>query len=72
MKSEALVFFDRGETAITKVKYGRGKNEMPKQRTSYVSAKKAGPLVLYFQPFRGLRGARLEIEMPGIAMESKL
>ena len=72
MKSEALVFFDRGETAITKVKYGRGKNEMPKQRTSYVCAKKAGPLVLYFQPFRGLRGARLEIEMPGIAMESKL
>ena len=45
---------------------------MPKQRTSYVCAKKAGPLVLYFQPFRGLRGARLEIEMPGIAMESKL
>ena len=69
MKSEALVFFDRGETAITKVKYGRGKNEMPKQRTSYVCAKKAGPFVLYFQHFRGLRGARLEIEMPRITME---
>ena len=69
MKSEALVFFDRGETAITKVKYGRGKNEMPKQRTSYVCAKKAGPFVLYFQHFSGLRGARLEIEMPRITME---